>query len=81
MNRRPIPPHIRRALIRMQKSTCQLCGAHGHKVIIEIDHIIPIARGGTNNFDNLQLLCRTCNRKKGTRIAAPTHLKMLPKPR
>ena len=40
MNRRPIPAHVRRALIRMQKSTCQLCGAHGQKVIIEIDHII-----------------------------------------
>jgi 5-methylcytosine-specific restriction endonuclease McrA len=33
-----------------------------------IDHIIPVSRGGTNDVDNLRLLCRSCNSKKGARL-------------
>lgn len=32
----------------------------------EIEHIIPLAKGGTNQDDNLALACRSCNLKKGT---------------
>jgi len=34
--------------------------------VLEIDHIIPIAKGGTDDEDNLCLACRTCNNYKGT---------------
>lgn len=33
---------------------------------LEIDHILPRARGGTNALANLQLLCSACNRAKGS---------------
>lgn len=33
----------------------------------EIDHVMPIALGGMNTADNLQLLCRTCNRRKSAK--------------
>ena len=32
----------------------------------EVDHVIPRARGGADQVDNLQLLCGACNRAKGT---------------
>jgi 5-methylcytosine-specific restriction endonuclease McrA len=32
---------------------------------LEIDHIRPVSRGGTNDPDNLQVLCRDCNAGKG----------------
>lgn len=32
-----------------------------------IDHIVPLAKGGTNNADNLQILCRSCNCSKGAK--------------
>lgn len=33
---------------------------------LELDHIKPVSRGGSNRLDNLQLLCRDCNAQKGT---------------
>jgi len=34
---------------------------------LTIDHIVPRSRGGTNEFANLQTLCRECNSRKGAR--------------
>ena len=45
---------------------CAYCEKRGS---MAIDHIIPLSRGGTNEADNLQLLCRSCNSKKGNRLA------------
>jgi hypothetical protein len=42
---------------------CAKCGSTEN---IEIDHIIPIMKGGDNDITNLQFLCRSCNSKKGT---------------
>ncbi len=35
---------------------------------VEIDHIIPASKGGLNDRKNLQPLCETCNRIKGSRL-------------
>lgn len=44
---------------------CVYCGKSFRKDSIEIDHILPRSRGGGNNAENLQCLCRKCNRSKG----------------
>jgi 5-methylcytosine-specific restriction endonuclease McrA len=41
---------------------CKKCGT---KKNLTIDHIIPLSKGGTNKFSNLQCLCKKCNQKKG----------------
>lgn len=49
---------------------CRYCGISGRynkSVQLEIDHIIPIAKGGKSTDDNLQTLCRKCNKEKGDR--------------
>ena len=49
---------------------CRNCGVNGRYnkyVQLEIDHIIPIAKGGKTTYDNLQTLCHKCNVEKGDR--------------
>lgn len=39
----------------------------GHSRELQIDHVLPRARGGTNTLENLQILCDICNRIKCAR--------------
>lgn len=49
--------------------TCRSCGRSASKdgVCLEIDHILPRSKGGTNDPDNLQVLCKKCNLGKSNR--------------
>jgi 5-methylcytosine-specific restriction endonuclease McrA len=51
-----------RALCRKYDNRCLCCGNTGR---IERDHIIPIIKGGSNDIENIQPLCRRCNCSKG----------------
>ncbi len=53
-------------LLSMQKSKCACC-RKSIKGGYHADHIVPIALGGTNNKENIQLLCPTCNLSKGAK--------------
>ena len=63
-----IPPKLRWEVFRRDKFVCQYCGACGPNVELEVDHKIPVSRGGTDNIDNLKTACFNCNRGKGNRV-------------
>ena len=52
--------------------TCCKCGNSTHiepNLLLEIDHIVPVSKGGATVEDNLQTLCWKCNRSKGSKMA------------
>jgi len=60
--RQPVKPSVRFQILKRDNYACQMCGAtaaDGAK--LEIDHIVPVSKGGQNDEDNLQVLCRDCN--------------------
>lgn len=60
----PIPLRIRTEVLKRDAFTCQYCGRKPPEVVLEIDHIKPVAKGGTNDIINLVTACRDCNRGK-----------------
>ena len=57
----------KKTLYRVQASMCGGCGEHFQLKNLEIDHIVPPSKGGSDHLDNLMLLCGYCNRVKGDR--------------
>lgn len=59
---------IRYNVLKRDNFTCQKCGAtmlDGIK--LEVDHIIPVSKGGKTNMSNLQTLCNRCNKGKSNK--------------
>ena len=62
---------LREYIKRRDEYTCQSCGASTAQqdlLLLEVDHIIPVAKGGLSTEDNLQTLCWKCNRTKSDKI-------------
>lgn len=75
-DRKPIGKKVRFEVFKRDKFTCQYCGRIAPDVILEVDHIKPVAEGGTNRMINLVTSCRDCNRGKGkTRLSDDTEIK------
>jgi hypothetical protein len=63
------PERVKAILRARDRGACAQCGTN---IVMElnadahIDHIVPLARGGTNDLVNLKLLCAACNQRKYT---------------
>jgi hypothetical protein len=58
---------IKSKIYEEQKGVCPVCNEHFELDEMEADHITPWSGGGKTTLDNCQLLCRSCNRKKGAK--------------
>lgn len=58
---------IYRRLMSLQRGLCAVCRADLKQTGKHLDHIMPLALGGTNTDDNAQLLCPTCNLTKSAK--------------
>jgi hypothetical protein len=63
-NSRIIPRDILIKTIRRDNQRCQICNEYVSEDEIELDHIIPISKGGKTTIENLRVLCRSCNKAK-----------------
>lgn len=57
--------NIKQQLFGIQQGKCNLCHHAMEYQHFEVDHVIPKAKGGMDDDENLQLLCGHCNRVKG----------------
>jgi hypothetical protein len=63
--RLPIPSDVKIAVWARDKGRCVMCGS-GER--LQFDHVIPVVKGGANSFENIQILCQSCNLQKSDRI-------------
>ena len=62
-----VPGTQRYEVLKRARYRCELCGVSAEHKALEVDHIIPRNRGGTDDVSNLQALCYSCNATKRDR--------------
>ena len=59
--RENVPPGVRFKVLVRDNFKCVYCGKTKEEERIDVDHVIPVASGGTNDIGNLVAACTTCN--------------------
>ena len=62
---RRVPDSIRAAVLVRDRGRCRRCR---RAINLEMDHIVPVSKGGKTEESNLQTLCRRCNRAKSRKL-------------
>jgi len=75
--RKAIGKKLRFDVFKRDGFICAYCGATPPTVVLQVDHIHPVAEGGTNDIDNLITSCQPCNIGKGANVLTdiPSSLK------
>lgn len=68
----------RKNILRRDSHKCIYCGRGD--LPLTVDHVVPKARGGEDNWDNLVAACLKCNNKKGDRTPEEAGMKLKTKP-
>ena len=61
--RKTMSDRTRFLVLKRDRYQCQMCHKVGGE--LEVDHVLPVCRGGSESLENLQTLCKRCNRGKG----------------
>jgi hypothetical protein len=65
--RKPLSKSVRFEVFKRDRFTCQYCGTKAPDVVLQVDHIHPVADGGEDDILNLVTACAGCNGGKGAR--------------
>lgn len=68
MSRAKLSKKTRFEVFKRDGFVCQYCGSHPPSAVLELDHVIPVSRGGGNEIDNLITACFDCNRGKSNNM-------------
>lgn len=60
----PVSKRLRYEILRRDSHTCRYCGASAPDVKLTVDHVVPVALGGTDDATNLVTACQPCNAGK-----------------
>lgn len=66
--RKSLNKKLRFEIFKRDKFTCQYCGEKAPNVVLQVDHIKPVAEGGKDEILNLVTSCGDCNSGKGARL-------------
>ena len=66
--RQAIKKSVRFEVMKRDSFTCQYCGAKAPDVVLHIDHINPVSKGGKNEIINLITSCESCNLGKSDKL-------------
>ncbi len=75
--------HVRFSRINIyarDRNICQYCGGRHLRSELNLDHVVPRARGGRSTWQNVVCSCIACNRKKGGRTPGQAGMRLIRKP-
>lgn len=64
----PVSKRLRYEILRRDSYTCRYCGASAPGTLLRVDHVTPVALGGTDQPSNLVASCEPCNSGKSSTI-------------
>lgn len=70
----------RRNVALRDNHTCAYCGARGRADEMNLDHVVPVSRGGRSSWDNVVLSCYGCNSRKDNRTPDEAGMRLLRRP-
>jgi hypothetical protein len=78
VGRKPLSKKRRFRILQRYGFRCRYCGRPSPEVRLEIEHVVPISRGGTDAESNLVAACFDCNRGKSTIVVRLPGVQFLP---
>jgi 5-methylcytosine-specific restriction endonuclease McrA len=77
---RTIPPLTNRELFLRDAHLCMYCGNEYPEYGLTRDHVVPLSRGGRDQWSNVVTACRLCNTRKGNRTPEQAKMQILAVP-
>lgn len=81
LRRISLTPSVRFRILQRDDFTCRYCGRKAPNVVLEVDHLHPVSKGGVNAFANLVTACYACNQgKRDSLLTEEQVLRFTPEP-